>query len=112
VLKHWGVIDGKPDTTQRDGSPTTRHMMVRDSALYSFSPAAGLFEPTGTAGQAVKAGEPAGWLHFVEDIDRDPIQINYQRDGRIWMAAGPGRVARGDVVAVVMQDYDAKLAAS
>lgn len=112
VLKHFGVIEGKPDTTQRDGSAGTRHMMVRDPACYSFAPAGGLFEPTNVAGDEVRAGEPAGWLHFVEDVDRDPIQINYQRNGRIWMAAGPGRVTRGDVVAVVMQDYDAKLAAS
>jgi N-alpha-acetyl-L-2,4-diaminobutyrate deacetylase len=26
--------------------------------------------------------------------------------GVLWMAAGPGRVQRGDVVAVVMCDYD------
>lgn len=31
VLKHFGVIEGKPDTTQRDGTAGTRHMMVRDS---------------------------------------------------------------------------------
>jgi N-alpha-acetyl-L-2,4-diaminobutyrate deacetylase len=111
VLKHFGVIEGKPDTTQRDGSTGTRHMMVRDPSLYSFAPSGGLFEPTGVSGEVVKAGEPAGWLHFVEDIDRDPIQIDYQRDGRLWMSAGPGRVTRGDVVAVVMQDYDDKLAA-
>ena len=71
VLKHWGVIEGTPDTTQRDGSTSTRHMMVRDSELYSFSPAAGLFEPSNVSGEEVKAGEPAGWLHFVEDVDRD-----------------------------------------
>ncbi|RYE08061.1 MAG: peptidase M14 [Hyphomicrobiales bacterium] len=112
VLKQWGVIDGKPDTVQRDGTPGTRHMMVRDPAAYSFAPTNGLFEPTGVSGEAVKAGQAAGWLHFVEDIDREPIQVNYSRDGVIWMAAGPGRVVRGDVVAVVMQDYDAKLAAS
>lgn len=111
VLKHWGVIEGSPDTTQRDGSPATRHMMVRDPASYSFAPATGLFEPADLAGDTVEAGKPAGWLHFVEDIDRDPIEILHQRDGVLWMAAGPGRVTRGDVVAVVMQDYDDRLAA-
>lgn len=112
VLKHFGVIDGTPDTAQRDGGAGTRHMMVRDPDCYSFAPANGLFEPTNMTGEEVKAGEPAGWLHFVEDVDRDPLQIDHKRDGRIWMAAGPGRVTRGDVVAVVMQDYDDKLAAS
>ena len=32
--------------------------------------------------------------------------MRYRRSGVLWMAAGPGRVARGDVVAVVMNDYD------
>jgi N-alpha-acetyl-L-2,4-diaminobutyrate deacetylase len=111
VLKHWGVIEGTPDTTQRDGSPGTRHMMVRDPDCYNFAPAGGLFEPTGQAGDTVKAGETAGWLHFVEDVDRDPIEIRYRAGGVIWMAAGPGRVTRGDAVAVTMQDYDDRLAA-
>jgi len=112
ILKHFGVIDGKVDTTQRDGSPATRHMMVRDPAAYSFAPAGGLFEPTNVVGEAVKAGDPAGWLHFVEDIDRDPIQVNYQRDGVLWMSAGPGRVTRGDVVSVIMSPYDERQAAT
>mgnify|MGYP001171026160 CR=1 FL=1 len=112
VLKHWGVIEGKPDTAQRDDTPGTRHMMVRDPANYSFAPANGTFEPANVAGDEVRAGAPAGWLHFVEDIDRDPIEVTYQRDGLLWMAAGPGRVTRGDVVGVVMQDYDAVRAAA
>ncbi|MBN9021732.1 MAG: succinylglutamate desuccinylase/aspartoacylase family protein [Rhizobiales bacterium] len=111
MLRHWGVIEGTPDTAQRDGTAGTRHMMVRDPASYSFAPAAGLFEPADVTGATVKAGNPAGWLHFVEDVDRDPIEILHKRDGVIWMAAGPGRVARGDVVAVIMQDYDDGLAA-
>jgi N-alpha-acetyl-L-2,4-diaminobutyrate deacetylase len=53
----------------------------------------------------VRAGAPAGWLHFVEDVDRDPIELRYGVGGVLWMCAGPGRVARGDVVGVVMTDY-------
>lgn len=112
ILKHMGVIEGTPETAQRDGSTGPRHMMVRDPAAYSFAPLAGLFEPTKLAGEAVRGGEPAGWLHFVEDVDHDPIEIRFNVSGNLWMAAGPGRVARGDVVSVVMSDYDAKAAAS
>ncbi len=96
VLKHFGVVDGKPETKQRDGSAGTRHMMVRDPACYSFVSADGLFEPCHVAGDDVREGETAGWLHFIEDIDRKPIEIRYGKSGVLWMAAGPGRVQRGD----------------
>lgn len=111
ILKHFGVIDGTPDTHQADGGPGTRHMMVRDQSSYAFAPASGLFEPLHRTGDSVHAGQPAGYLHFVEDTDRQPIRVDYGRDGLIWMSAGPGRVQRGDVVAVVMDTYDDALAA-
>ena len=62
-------------------------------------------------GDTVEDGELAGYLHFVEDVDRAPIEVRYGRAGVLWMAAGPGRVQRGDVVAVLMNDYDDALAA-
>ena len=111
TLKHFGLIEGKPETGQRDGSPGTRHMMVRDQACYAFAPAEGVFEPRHMVGDSVEEGELAGYLHFVEDIDRAPIEVHYGRSGVIWMGAGPGRVKRGDVVAVLMNDYDDALAA-
>jgi len=106
ILCHVGVIEGSPETSQRDGSSGTRHMQVADQAHYTFSPAAGVFEPCHLAGEEVRAGTPAGYLHFVEDVDHVPIELSYKRDGILWMSAGPGRVARGDTVAVVMADYD------
>lgn len=112
ILKHFDLMDGKPDTMQRDGSPATRHMMVRDAAGYSFAPAGGLFEPRHVVGDVCRAGDLAGYLHFVEDIDREPLEVRYRRDGVLWMSAGPGRVQRGDAVAVLMEDYDAVRAAA
>jgi len=105
ILRHTGVIEGTPETSQRNGSPGTRHMKVANSRCYSFAPAAGTFEPCNLVGDAVRAGEPAGYLHFVEDIDREPVQVTHGAEGILWMSAGPGRVARGDTVAVVMDDY-------
>jgi predicted deacylase len=112
VLKHCGLMEGKPDTRQRDGAAATRHMMVKDPATYVFARATATYEPKHLAGGNVKAGELAGLLHFVEDIDRPPIELTYGASGVLWMAPGPGRVQRGDCVGVVMQDYDAKVAAS
>ena len=106
ILKHLGIVEGKPDTSQRNGSPATRHMMVRDPDCYLFAPTGGVFEPRHLAGDAVERNEVAGFLHFVEDVDRAPIEMRYARGGVLWMASGPGRVQRGDVVAVVMNDYD------
>lgn len=111
MLKHLGVIDGKPETTQRDGTKATRHMMVRDPAAYSVARSGGLFEPCNVVGDFCRAGELAGRLHFIDDIDHKPVEVRYATDGVLWMAAGPGRVQRGDVVAVLMQDYDEKAAA-
>ncbi|MGO4665428.1 succinylglutamate desuccinylase/aspartoacylase family protein [Bosea sp. 2RAB26] len=111
ILKHFKLMEGSPDTRQRDGAQGTRHMMVRNSAGYSFAPSGGLFEPKNVVGDICRAGELAGLLHFVEDVDRPPIELRYQLDGVLWMSAGPGRVQRGDAVAVVMEDYDETRAA-
>lgn len=105
VLKHLGMLAGRADTVQRDGAKGTRHMMVRDSNCYSFAPSGGIFEPRHVAGDTVKAGQSAGFLHFIEDLDHAPTELHYGASGVLWMASGPGRVQRGDCVAVVMQDY-------
>jgi len=105
MLKHLGMLSGKVDTKQRDGAKGTRHMMVRDAACYSFAPTGGIFEPRHVAGDSVDKGQSAGFLHFIEDLDHAPVEVYYGAAGVLWMASGPGRVQRGDCVAVVMQDY-------
>lgn len=104
VLKWMGIVEGKPDTTQPDGG-RTRQMMVRDQRSYLFAPSDGLFEPTFVPEQQIKAGELAGYLHFVEEWARLPQPIEFPIDGYIWMAPGSGRVRKGDVMAVIMQAY-------
>jgi N-alpha-acetyl-L-2,4-diaminobutyrate deacetylase len=103
ALKWMGIIEGKPDTSQRDGGSGTRHMEVRDQTAYVFAPSDGLFEPLHLAGDQVRAGELAGYLHFVEEWARPPLPIEYRSDGYIWMAPGSGRVRKGDVVNVIMR---------
>lgn len=105
VLHHFGILEGRPEVAQTKATGATRHMMVRDFRCYTFAPSGGLFEPGHLAGADVREGELAGVLHFVEDIARPPTKLRYAVSGVLWMASGPGRVQRGDVVAVVMQDY-------
>ena len=105
ILRHFAVLAGDPETGRRDGGAATRHMMVRDQSHFTFAPANALFEPRHRAGEAVEAGALAGFLHFVEDVDRAPVELRYRRSGVLWMAAGPGRVQRGDAIAVVMTEY-------
>jgi N-alpha-acetyl-L-2,4-diaminobutyrate deacetylase len=111
ILRHVGLTPGAPETCQRDATPATRHMMVRDRGNYTFAPAAGLFEPRHLAAQPVEQDGIAGYLHFIEDVDRPPLALRYGCSGVLWMAAGPGRVQRGDVLVVVMTDYDDAAAA-
>lgn len=106
VLKACGIIEGKPDTIQRNGSSATRHMMVKDPRNFLFAKHNATYEPMNHAGDSINAGELAGRLHFIEDIDRDPVNVYYNTSGVLWMAPGPGRVQRGDCIGVVMQDYD------
>jgi predicted deacylase len=105
VMKHLGMVDGRPDTAQRDGSAATRHMGVKGQQAYVFAPADGLFEPRHLAAQDVREGDVAGIVHFPEDWAREPITLRYGRSGVLWMAMGPGRCRKGDTVAVVMEDY-------
>lgn len=112
VLKACGVLEGKPDTLQGDGTAATRHMMVRDPGNFLFARHAATYEPMNLAGATVRAGDLAGRLHFIEDLDRDPVEMRYLTSGVLWMAPGPGRVQRGDCIGVVMQDYDPVAAAA
>ncbi len=105
VLKHFGVVEGTPETSQRDGGSGTRHM-TSERKTYTFAPATGTFEPRNLAGDRVHEGDVAGYLHFVEDIDHDPMEFRYRADGYLWMAAGPGRVSRGDRLVALMRDYE------
>ena len=36
-MKACGVMEGKPDTRQRDGAAATRHMMVKDPGNFLFA---------------------------------------------------------------------------
>jgi N-alpha-acetyl-L-2,4-diaminobutyrate deacetylase len=101
VLKHVGILAGKPEAAPYGAS---RVMTVPDFRCYVFLPEAGIFEPADRIGQRVKAGKAAGWLHFIEDPRRPPVELKYRASGLLWCARGEGRAQAGDPVAVIAQD--------
>ena len=42
-------------------------MDVAGPEYYVHSPCSGLFEPAFELGDEVEVGQPAGWIHFVDD---------------------------------------------
>lgn len=101
VMRHLGIVEGSAESDQ-----PTRHMVVPGPQNYTFAPRDGIFEPCNLVGDTVRAGDIAGYAHRVDELETPPIEVRYAADGVLWMSAGPGRVARGDVVAVVMTDYE------
>jgi predicted deacylase len=105
ILKHMGMMEGAPETAQRDGAPRGRHMMVPGGSHFLFAPANGIFEPTGVVGAPVEAGTVAGSIHFVDEHERAPIELRYPATGWLWAAQSPGRPRKGDCIVVVMEPY-------
>jgi predicted deacylase len=105
ILKHMDMMEGAPDTAQRSGAARGQHMMVPGGSHFIFAPANGIFEPTGMVGDAVEAGSVAGWIHFVDELRRAPIELRYPASGRLWAVQSPGRPRKGDCIVVVMEPY-------
>ncbi|HET6519103.1 MAG TPA: succinylglutamate desuccinylase/aspartoacylase family protein [Geminicoccaceae bacterium] len=102
VLRRYGVLEGAIEAPPQP----TRIVTVPDYDCYAFAPRAGLFQPYHPLGAAVRAGEPAGVLHAIEDPMRPAEVVRYGRDGVLWCTRGYARVREGDPVAVIICDYD------
>lgn len=96
LLAHFGVAE-------RDSVPKAQPDLKRipGSAGYVYAPAAGVFEPLHRRGDKVEAGETAGFVHFLAEPARAPEPCRYGATGTLYARRHPGRVERGNCVAVV-----------
>lgn len=108
ILKHYGVLDGKPEPSPRY---RPRFMRVPDFRHYVFAPQPGIFQPYHAIGQEVAAGQPAGRILFIEDPGRAPVDLVYGASGLLWSTRGAARVQAGDPVAVIASGDDGSDAA-
>lgn len=99
LLKHFEMVSGAPTPPERP----TRMMTTPDNA-FSMSMADGLYEPLVELGEEVRAGQPLGRVHFVEEPDRTPVEVAARIDGLLYCRRVQGYTRRGDTLAVLTQD--------
>jgi len=99
LLKHFGMLDGAPTPPE-----TPTRMMTTPDGAFSMSMADGLYEPLVELGQPVRAGQPIGRVHFVEEPGRSPQEVTAALDGVLYCRRVQGYTRRGDTLAVVAQD--------
>ena len=64
----------------------------------------GLFEPACALGDVVRAGDPAGRIHFPEEPERAPHELRFAGDGVLVCRRVPSLVAAGDCLAHLAAD--------
>ncbi len=100
-LAHAGVLAGeKPSPPAKPA----RLMEVKSRDYYVYAPEPGLFEPFVELGAEVKAGQPCGQVHFVDNPARAPAACSFRASGMVICQRHFGRVERGDCVAHLATD--------
>ncbi|HTK02796.1 MAG TPA: succinylglutamate desuccinylase/aspartoacylase family protein [Bordetella sp.] len=92
VLRHYGIAPGLAAET----APPTRLLRSLGPRAGIYAPCDGLFEPHAEAGQAVKTGQLAGYLHVYEDPLRDAHPLYFSADGLVSCRRFPTLARRGD----------------
>lgn len=103
VLAHLGVMP--PEAAEPPPEPSALMELPGPNA-FVFATADGVFEPYRALGRAVRAGEPAGRIHFPWDPARAPEPLAYNADGILYAVRQPGRVKPGNCCLVVAAPYE------
>ena len=106
VLKHFGLLAGRPVTRETLGLGPTRWVQSLNWEDYRFAPESGVYENLVPLGEDVSAGQPVGAIHFLERPDRDPVHVVANSAGVLIATRAPSIVAQGDCVACIAHDVD------
>jgi predicted deacylase len=95
LLHHVGALAGPPP---REHAHETRLIAPTGPASSVMAPIDGVFEPFHALGAQVRAGEPAGRIHPVGELDRPSAEMTFGHDGLVMVRRVPALVCRGDYV--------------
>jgi predicted deacylase len=99
VMRHLGILDGEVEA----GEPT-RFLNGIDGSGYLSAPFSGIFEPCRQLGDEVVAGDIAGRLYSAEEVEREPLELNFDRSGLIMVRRNGARVTRGSHLFMVASE--------
>ncbi len=91
-LQHINVLDG---TNEQVLTPT-RNFRVPSKDYYIHARQEGLFQPEVKIDDQVESGQLAGWIHFPEDVKRNPEKLVFQHPATVIALRVPAKVIAGD----------------
>lgn len=106
LLRHFDMMEGHVVTPEQQGRPPTRLAEVPDLDCYVMCPDAGLYEPFVELGDDVDRGQAIGQVHYPDNLSRAPWATYAPHSGFLLCKRPPGRVQRGDNIAIIAQDLD------
>lgn len=98
LLHHVGVLTDGDDITE---PPPTRFFTRHPQKDFIYATATGIFEACVKLGDVVKAGDPAGAIHFTETPWRTPEPVTFKRGGTVLCRRSPARTKIGDSLFVL-----------
>lgn len=104
MMRDFGIMDGEIVTPEMQGREPTRMARVEDGECYVMAPDDGLHEPYVDLGDEIEEGQVIGQVHYPQHHDVAPWEIVSPRAGFLLCKRPPGRVQRGDNIAIIAQD--------
>ena len=104
VLTHLGVLEGEVESRPGDRDDTL--YAIAGTHSYVIATQAGVFEAYQQLGETVRAGQPAGRIHFLTDPQRPPEELFHGADGIVYGKRHPGWVKPGNCCMVVASKYE------
>ena len=106
IMIYLGMIEGEIISAVDQGRSSTRYAELIDLDCYVMCPEPGLYEPFVGLGDEITAGDRIGQVHYVDNLDKAACPVYTSQSGFLLCNRPPGRVARGDNIAIVAQDLD------
>ncbi|MCR9136089.1 MAG: succinylglutamate desuccinylase/aspartoacylase family protein [Alphaproteobacteria bacterium] len=100
-LAFLGITGGMIET-----HPPPRVVSVASADDNLYAPARGIFDRRFKAGDEAVAGQPAGWMHFIEEPERPSVALTFPGSGLVLAHGNRGMVERGELLALIAGDVD------
>ena len=100
-MRFFGVLDGEPVTNKMQNRPDSGMVTIEDGSCYIQAPDDGIYEPFIELGDTVTAGQIIGQVHYPQHHEKMPWQVSTTREGFMICKRPPGKVVRGDNIAII-----------